>query len=63
VRALVLLNGLSHMLVPGQRIIAVAMGRAMMPHVVAHAASPAPSAAPPPAPLMAAAVQSAAATQ
>jgi ubiquinone biosynthesis protein len=36
VRALVLLNGLSHMLVPGKRVIGAAMARAMMPYVVAH---------------------------
>ncbi len=39
VRALVLLNGLSHMLVPKKRIIGAAMARAMMPHVAAHVAA------------------------
>jgi len=42
VRALVLLNGLSHMLVPGERIIAIAMARAMLPHVAEQAAAPPP---------------------
>ena len=38
VRAMVLLNGLSHMLVPGERIIAMAMTRALAPHMTASAA-------------------------
>jgi ubiquinone biosynthesis protein len=38
VRVMVLLNGVSHMLVPGERIIALAMTRALAPHVAANAA-------------------------
>lgn len=38
VRSMVLLNGVSHMLVPGERIIALAMTRALAPHVAASAA-------------------------
>jgi ubiquinone biosynthesis protein len=37
VRAMVLLNGLSHRLVPGKRIIPMAVTRALAPHVIAAA--------------------------
>lgn len=45
VRALILLNGLSHALVPGERVIAQAVARRLMPRVMAARAAAAPAAA------------------